>query len=209
MPFGKKFKNVIFDLGGVLIDLDESKTIKGFGQDISAFYKNTMKSDFVDTAHKFERGEISSEQFRNSVCKIFKFEMEPEIFDKHWNSMILGMPTHRIRMLIELRETHKIYVLSNTNEIHYNYFSKQDYWEPSLFDKVYFSHQMGMRKPEPEIFKHVLRENKLIPEETFYVDDNGDNIEAAYKLGIFATQVSGEIELLFRKLFGINLPPLI
>jgi len=196
----KKIKNIIFDLGDVLIDLDENKTIKGFGKKISAFYENSMNSNFVEIAHQFERGEITANKFRASVSEIFNINLSPDEFDFHWNAMIVGMPDNRLKMLKNLRENFQIYVLSNTNEIHYNFFTQQKYWQPELFKKVYFSHQLKMRKPEARIFKHVLSENKLIAKETFFVDDNKDNIDAAKKLGIIAELVDNNIEQIIENL---------
>ncbi len=205
MNFEKKIKNIIFDLGGVLIDLDETPTIEGFGKKISAFYKNSMNLEFINIAHKFERGEIAPAEFRETVSKIFNIHLSPEKFDFYWNAMIKGMPEQRFQILKKLQKTHRIFVLSNTNEIHYNYFTRQDYWKPELFEKVYFSHQLGMRKPEKKIFQYVLNENNLIPEETFFVDDNKDNIDTAKNLGIVATQVKGNIEQILNNFFNLNL----
>jgi len=206
MYIGNKFKNIIFDLGGVLIDLHEQKTIDCFGgANISAFYSKKLNPAFISLAHSFEKGEISSDQFRNGVSNLFRLKISKAKFVMCWNAMIGDMPTYRIEMLLELREKYNIFVLSNTNEIHQKYFTKQDYWEPALFDGVYFSHELGMRKPEKEIFELVLEENNLVPEETYYVDDNADNIEAANNLGIFGSYAEGEILLLFRHFFNINI----
>ncbi|MEA3451914.1 MAG: hypothetical protein U9Q83_08440, partial [Bacteroidota bacterium] len=148
MTFYNKIKNIIFDLGDVLIDLDENRTIKGFGKNISTFYEDSMNSNFVEIAHQFERGEITANKFRDNVSEIFNINLPPDEFDFYWNAMIVGMPNSRITMLKNLSEKFNIYVLSNTNQIHYDFFTQQDYWKPELFDKVYFSHQLKMRKPE-------------------------------------------------------------
>ncbi len=192
----KSIKSIIFDLGGVLIDLDENKTINNFGVYVSAFFKQKNNTAFVTLAQQFERGEISSKNFRKSVSKLFNLDISDVFFDKKWNSMIKTIPENRISMLKKLNENYRIFVLSNTNEIHCNYFTKQKYWNFNLFEKVYFSHIIKMRKPEPEIFLHVLKENNLIPEETLFVDDNSQNIESAKLLGLQTILVNSEIEIL-------------
>ncbi|MBN2892992.1 MAG: HAD family phosphatase [Bacteroidales bacterium] len=191
-----KIKNIIFDLGAVLIDLDASKTTKCFGTKISPLYAEKMNPDFINIAHKFERGELSAAKFRKKVCEIFNIVISSEAFDECWNAMIGTMPTNRINMLLQVRKEYRIFVLSNTNEIHNKYFMEQDFWESKVFEKVYLSNLVGMRKPEPEIFELVLNENNLLPEETVFVDDNAENIEAAKKLGIKALLVDKEVEII-------------
>ncbi|MBN2664700.1 MAG: HAD family phosphatase [Bacteroidales bacterium] len=206
MSFKNKFKNIIFDLGGVLIDLNESKTIDCFGgANISSFYTKKLNPAYVSLAQSFETGEISADQFRNGVSNLFNLKISKAKFDICWNAMVGNMPTHRIEMLLKVRENFKIYALSNTNIIHYQHFTKFDSWEPKLFNGVYLSHQLKMRKPDKAIFEFVLNENNLKPEETFFVDDIYENIEAANKLGIFGHHVKGEILNLFKELLDINI----
>ncbi len=196
----KNIKNIIFDLGGVLINLDSSKTEECFGEKITTFFDKKINSTFFDILCKYERGEIKSKVFREEVSKIFGFNLSKKCFNKCWNAMIRDMPTNRILMLLKLREKYNIFLLSNTNTIHYNYFTKQDYWESKIFKKLYFSHEVGMRKPEPEIFKLVLNENKLKPEETLFLDDTKANIEAAQKLGINSVLIDRETETIINEL---------
>ena len=197
----KKIKNIIFDIGDVLINLDSKATISCFeGAEISAFFGQELNPDFVIIAQRFERGEITPNQFRKNVCKIFKIDVSVEKFDKCWNAMIGNLPENRVKMLRNLSEKYKMYVLSNTNEIHFQYFSKEVYWNSDFFEKIYFSHHLKMRKPEPRIFKHILSENNLIAAETLFVDDNEENIASAKKLGINAVLVDEEIEDIFREL---------
>lgn len=206
MDFKNKFKNIIFDLGGVLIDLNETKTIECFGgANISSFYTKKLNPAYVSLAHSFETGEISADQFRNGVGNLFNLKISKAKFDICWNAMIGNMPTHRIEMLLKIRDNFKIYVLSNTNIIHYQYFTKLDSWEPKLFDGVYFSHQLKMRKPDKSIFELVLSENNLKAKETFFVDDTYENIEAANKLGIYGHHVKKEVLNLFEELLDLNI----
>jgi len=187
------FKNIIFDLGNVLIDLDEQKTVSSFGSGISAFYDSKMNPDFILTAHKFERGEILASEFRKTVSDIYKLDLSDIDFDKCWNAMIMTMPDYRIKFVEKLKSNYRLFVLSNINDIHYKHLINSSYWKPDLFERIYFSHLTGMRKPEPEIYLKVLNENKLLSQETLFVDDNADNIKTAQSLGIYSIQIKSEV----------------
>ncbi len=186
-------KNVIFDLGGVLIDLLPQKTIDCFGANITAFYNRGENQTFVELAHKFERGEITSNDFRTGVSKIYGFNLSATKFDNCWNAMIGDFSPQRIKLLKLLRKKYRIFLLSNTNEIHYHYFTKQAYWDKNLFEKVYFSQIMKMRKPELRIFNYVLNDSNLKADETLFIDDNPDNVQAAQQIGIKAHHLTNEI----------------
>ena len=197
----KKIKNIIFDLGDVLVNLHKKRTIDCFdGAEVSTFYNSKLNPDFINLAHQFERGEISPTQFREKLSAIFKIVFSAEKFDKCWNAMIGTMSKNRIKMLYNLRKKYRLFVLSNTNEIHCEFFSKEDYWDNKIFETVYFSNELKMRKPEPRIFEYVLTENNLIPEETLFLDDNAENIASAEKLGIISVVVDSEVEEILRKM---------
>ncbi|MCZ8285071.1 MAG: HAD-IA family hydrolase, partial [Bacteroidia bacterium] len=109
-----------------------------------------------------------------------------------WNAMLLDFPLHRLELLKALKSKYRLFLLSNTNETHVREFeasllNSQGYQnlEP-FFEKVYYSCRMGMRKPDTEIFDYVLKENKLVPEETLFIDDTIHHIEGALKTGIQA-----------------------
>ncbi len=194
----KTIKNIIFDLGGVLINLDATSTKQCFGENITTFLGQDVNPLFFDILCKYERGEITSDVFRKKTSEIFNFSISNEIFDKCWNAMIGDMPANRIAMLRELKKKYNLFLLSNTNSIHCDYFTKQDYWDDGFFTKTYYSHVVGMRKPEQEIFNFVLNENNLLPNETLFVDDTKDNILAARELGINSLLVDREIEDILR-----------
>jgi putative hydrolase of the HAD superfamily len=109
--------------------------------------------------------------------------------DAAWGAMILDIPADRIRYLEELKKNYKLYLLSNTNEIHRIKFHRDfktdfDYSFYDLFERNFYSHEMGMRKPNPQIYLEALREAELIPEETLFIDDMEENIEAARTTGM-------------------------
>ena len=191
-----KIKNIIFDLGGVLIDLDFNKTYQKLadysGIDLADLLKmGTQDGVFLD----YEKGLISSEDFIEEVKMLIgKGLTNNQIIDA-WNAMLLDIPVERLRFVEKLKRKYNLVVLSNTNALHVESFSRTmdevfgvgNYH--SLFNKIYYSHEVHMRKPELTIFQHVLKDSNMRPEETLYFEDNLDNISAAEELNIVAYQV--------------------
>lgn len=186
----KKIKNIIFDLGGVIIDLDTSKTIQAFAQ-----LSGKKDSDiFTLVSHsifkQYEKGEISNDQFRRGLKELFLINLEDHVIDEAWNAMIGELPSHRLEMLKKLRKNYNVFILSNTNYIHIEYvhrylnnkYKVQDF--TTFVDVVHYSQLMGMRKPDIEIYQSVLNQNKLDAECTLFLDDNEENLEGARKIGI-------------------------
>lgn len=185
-----KLKNIIFDLGVVIINIDTDLTVKAM--------KNLGFNDFqesytlfrqTDLFNKLEMGLISDEDFRNELRKHTINDVKNEDFDKAWSAMLLDFPKERINLIRKLGEKYKVYLLSNTNAIHYNQYSedfKNEYGFEfnSLFIKAYYSFQMGMRKPDINIFEFAISDSNLKPEETLFIDDLKINIESAQKTGL-------------------------
>lgn len=185
-------KFLIFDLGGVLIDVDVSHTVAALSvlsgrtpQDITASYKKYP--DFS----AYERGELSDDEFRKFIKRAFSFEADDSLLDKAWNAMISDFPLSSFSLLEKLKSDYTLAVLSNTNQIHLDFingqFVQQKTKQHSLnefFHKQYYSYQVRKRKPEPEIFLQVLEENDFDPAEMLFFDDRVENIEAAAALGI-------------------------
>ena len=139
----------------------------------------------------FEKGLISSTDFRNQIQELLGFSAAASAIDEAWCAMLGVIPARRLKLLHTLKDRFRTFALSNTNEIHVRKFN--DILENSLgsahlfhdhFEHVYYSHQMKMRKPDPEIYKQVLDNRSLVPEQTLFIDDNHDNIVGAHKLGI-------------------------
>ena len=184
--------NLIFDLGGVIIDLDfqasfqEFATLSGLSADEVA-----QRTDGLMFFTEYEKGLISSQQFREQISDLLQFSAPDETIDKAWCAMLGGMPAPRLQLLQRLKSKYRTFALSNTNDIHVRNFNT--IVEKSLgsvqlfnehFEEVYFSHEMKMRKPDPEIYLMVLQEQQLNPTETLFIDDNLDNVQGAAKLGI-------------------------
>lgn len=186
-----KCKNIIFDLGGVLLNIDYSLVTKAFlALGLTDFDKLYSKAQQTKLFDLYEKGQISSEAFRNHVKTCFTKPMDDSSIDNAWNAMLLDLPPERLHLLQQLKTKHRIFLLSNTNDIHIRYvnnYLKETFGINDLsgyFEKVYLSYEVGMRKPDAEIFELVLSENNLDPNDTLFIDDSIQHVEGAKKLGI-------------------------
>ena len=186
LPAG--IQSVIFDLGGVIIDLSVDRTLNAFSV-LTGVSPLDIQQAYASTPFfkAYEKGEIDDEEFRNSVRKLLSIQSTDAAIDHCWNAMLVDLPVSTLTMLENLRKHFKVFVLSNTNAIHLKYVNEimlQGKELDSWVHKAYYSHRLGMRKPELEIYRHVLEQNRLIPERTIFLDDNPDNIKAANSLYI-------------------------
>lgn len=187
MAMQQGIKNIIFDLGGVLLDIDYTLTIKAFEKlgikNFELVFSQFKQSRISDL---FETGKISEKEFYQNVTK--ELSITRAEFDNAWNAMLLDFPKERFDLLKTIREKYNLYLCSNTNSIHHRAFFDiiNQFEEPfeTLFDRVYYSHEVGLRKPNPLIFEHILQENNLKPEETVFLDDSPQHLEGARALGI-------------------------
>lgn len=192
-------KNIIFDLGGVILDIDYNLTVKAFEDlGIPNFKDQYSKMSQSDLFDNIETGKISPTEFRNLIRTIANKKFSDTEIDHAWNALILHLPNDRIRLLHRLKRHYRLFLLSNTNAIHYKDYTALikrengiDGLEP-LFEKTYLSHEMGLRKPDPAIFQVVLSENKLEPGETLFIDDSPQHIESAKSVGINAYHLENE-----------------
>lgn len=187
------YENIIFDYGGIFIDLDFQRTAREFGKLNSTVDFNQLfaKHQQIEIFNQFETGKITRSTFLAGLRNILNIESaKDESLIQAWCAMLLDIKKERIDFLRELKRTKKIYLLSNINEIHEefaeNYLksdsSLQDFY--SLFDEIYFSHHVGLRKPDPEIFKMVCSKSSLKMETTIFFDDSIQHIESARRLGL-------------------------
>ncbi|MGM0622053.1 MAG: HAD family hydrolase [Bacteroidota bacterium] len=184
-------KNIIFDLGNVLLNLD-------FNASIEAFRKLGLADEVVDSGqaysdpvfYELETGQVSAEGFRKRVREILNNpEIPDEQIDDAWCAMVLDIPAERVKVVKKLQEKFNVYLFSNTNEIHISRlhaeFKKQHGIDfPSLFVKDFYSHEIGERKPDLSAYKKVIRLSGVIPGETLFVDDLEKNIAAASEAGL-------------------------
>lgn len=184
-------KNIIFDLGGVILNIDYNILVKSFKslgiENFDELFSQAHQSKLFD---QYEKGQISSAEFRERIRTLCNKNLSEGQIDTAWNSMLLDLPGERLKLLQQFKKTHRTFLLSNTNEIHMiaiNRYLQRTYGIPDLsdcFEKMYLSYKVGMRKPDAEIFERVLSENKLEPVETLFIEDSIQHIEAAKKLGI-------------------------
>jgi len=184
-------KNIIFDLGGVILNIDYLKTsqcFKDFGViNFDDLYTQKNQSSLFE---EFEKGNLSSLQFLNELRQ--KTGLTENEVTTAWNAMLLDLPKERLNFITSIREKYRVFLLSNTNEIHIDSFEASlkkanllDLYYDS-FEKIYYSCRMRKRKPNINCFEMVLQENNLIPSETIFIDDSIQHIEGAKKTGIKA-----------------------
>jgi len=188
-----KYKNILFDLGNVILNIDYSLAVKSFQElELSNFENLFSQAQQQQLFDVYEKGEITSAQFRNALKTFCKKNTTDQSIDTAWNSMLLDLPIERLYLLSRLKQTHRTFLLSNTNEIHimaFQEYLKKNFKTSDLseyFEKMYLSYQIGMRKPDTEIFEYVMKEKNLNPLETVFIDDSIQHVESAKKLGIEA-----------------------
>jgi putative hydrolase of the HAD superfamily len=183
-------KNILFDLGGVLLDIDYQRSVDAFEKlGIEHFEKMFSQYHASELFEKLERGEVSKGDFYAAISKRIKPGVTEEEIEAACNALILDFRIKSLEFLEELAADYKLYLLSNTNSIHVAFFKRlftTQTGRPSLddyFTKAWYSNDIGMRKPGPEIFEFILQDGDLKAAETLFIDDTLDNIKTAQKLG--------------------------
>ena len=187
-------KNIIFDLGGVIINLDQPATISAFNGlvrhlNFEKVYSQAQQTDLFDL---FDRGQITTTDFFDQLAEMIGFSGDRKLMEDAWNAMLLKVPEHRLNLLVELKPRYRTFLLSNTCEPHIAFFENELYEDHGVrnfedyFERVYYSCRMGLRKPDPAIFLEVLSENGLKPEETVFIDDSIQHVNGARLCGIDA-----------------------
>lgn len=184
-------KNIVLDFGGVLIDIDYHATINAFRElgieNFEALYSQAQQEDLFNN---FETGKISSQYFVNQLLDKIGMGVSPNEVVKAWNAMLGDIHRENIEAVEKIKaKGYNVYLLSNTNDIHikvaFDRWKKLSIIEANdLFDHIFLSQEVGMRKPDDEIFNLVLNELSASPEEVLFVDDSIQHIETANRLGI-------------------------
>ena len=186
----KGIKNLLIDLGGVLINLDRQRCIEHFQklglQNVDALLDIQNQDGLL---MQQEKGLITPAEFRDGVRKMIGKAVSDKQIDAAWNSFLVDIPRFKLDMLLKLREKYVVYLLSNTNEIHWKWacehaFPYRGFRVEDYFEKMYLSYEMKMVKPAEEIFRGVLEDANLDPHETFFIDDSEANCQGAQALGI-------------------------
>lgn len=196
------YRNLIFDLGDVIIDIDYAITVAEFQKlakvDFSEIVSYSRQHHVFD---RLEKGQISEADFWAEIKLLMKPDVTNEELVNAWNSILINYPKYKIELLQNLRSRYQVFALSNINEIHIReidrvakeQFGAQRFAD--FFHKAYYSNETGYRKPESEIYELVLKSEQLNPSETFFVDDKAENVEAARNLGIQAYQLTNRDKL--------------
>jgi FMN phosphatase YigB (HAD superfamily) len=175
---------IIFDFGDVFINLDKQATIDG----LKNLGISEWNEDLDQLNLQYELGAISEENFLFGIQKHTDNASFEDIL-KAWNAILLDFPLYRLEFLQMLSKKYRLFLLSNTDAIHIDTFEQKtgttfysDFYQ--CFEKVYFSFEVGMRKPNPEIYNFVLDQNGLQPKHTLFIDDKKENTDAAFILGL-------------------------
>ena len=186
-------KNIIFDLGGVLLNIDYQATIKAFKklgmEDFDEVFTQAAQHQLFD---RLDKGEISPPAFREELRRLSGLKISDDEIDSAWNAMLLDLPAKRLNLLEGVGRNYRTFLLSNTNSIHYPAY--MDYLSrhygigdlSALFDKQYLSFEIGKRKPDTGIFEYVLSDQGLQAGETLFIDDSFQHVEGARRAGLNA-----------------------
>ena len=197
----KNYKNVIFDLGGVIININYNKTVNAFkklgAESLDVVYSQKEQSSVFDL---YETGKISSQEFINRILSHLPANTSPNQVVSAWNAMILDFPKRKLELLENVSKSQTIYLLSNTNDIHVEFARRQlqkvsTRSLESYFQKTYLSQEIGMRKPHPETFQFVCDNANIDPSETIFIDDSIQHIEGAKTVGLNTYHLTNPEEL--------------
>ncbi len=198
----KGIKNIIFDLGGVLLNIDLKRTedaLRELGiEDLSVYLTQHHISAFFK---EYEMGKIDDAAFIQSIRSLSPKPLTDEQVVNAWNALLLDFPEERIELLRKLKERYRLFLLSNTNLIHYRRFQEQIHAQTGMFledffEKTYYSHEVGMSKPDVDIFNLVINENKLDPAETLFLDDTKKNMVGAKEAGLQVFHIARDASIL-------------
>jgi len=189
---------LIFDLGNVIIDIDYQRSLSLIRQEVPSNLHHLVDDFYkTDFHYAYEKGLIDSVSFRTEVRNYFDQDWEDEKIDSLWNSLLGKIPTERLELVNRVRKHYQVGVLSNTNMIHIlavNDILKRDHglanFDP-VFDWVFLSHEMGLAKPQPEIYHKMITDLGTSPERVVFFDDLEQNVQSASEIGIQAIHVTG------------------
>tara|TARA_B100000508_G_scaffold141097_1_gene147112 strand:- start:224034 stop:224660 length:627 start_codon:yes stop_codon:yes gene_type:complete len=201
-----EIRNIILDLGGVILNIDYYKTINAFQKlgipNFDELYTQAKQEHLFDD---YESGKIDSNEFLTRLSEHFNVSRSREEIINAWNAMLLDLPQERLEFLSSLKKKYRTSLLSNTNPIHIECFHEIIKRENNIdslnpyFDHVHFSSDLGMRKPDPEIFEHVCKLHNYVPSETLFIDDSSQHVNGAKEAGLQAyyldTEKSNVIDL--------------
>ena len=195
----QKIENIIFDLGGVLLDIDYNLTRVAFEKlGVVQFDEMYSQAKADKLFQKLETGEISDEEFYKEMNRSTGLNLSEKEIREAWNAMLLSFREESLTFLDQIRDQYKIYLLSNTNQIHhvsfyeiYHQKERKKSFE-QYFDKAFYSFEIGLRKPEAVCYEWVLKDLQIAPEKTLFIDDSINNIEGAKIVGLQTVHLTAE-----------------
>jgi len=182
-----RIRNLLFDLGNVIVDID----VDGAHDRLGKLFRSDVKGEITDKAFlDYESGKISTDIFINTLLSQCDHRVQAIDIIEAWNSMLTGVPPHRLEMLTRLKTNYSVYILSNTNAMHLEWINRYvkkahhaAHFDNRYFDHAYYSHEVGDRKPNASIFKFIIEDAFMTPALTLYMDDMQENLDVAQKLG--------------------------
>lgn len=199
----KPIKNIIFDFGGVLFNIDYKITERALSQLMQQPFSFKGVPGLSRTLNQYETGKINTETFIWKIQKKCSEEVQGRDVMTAWNSMLLSIPKVRLEFLVKLRENYKVYLLSNINEMHADFADRyinknhgiKD-WQDRCFDKIYYSHIIHKRKPNKSVYNYVIEDSQIKPDESLFIDDLAQNVNAAKVAGLHSVQHSPADEII-------------
>jgi glucose-1-phosphatase len=183
-------KNIIFDLGGVIMNIDFKKTEAAFeALGFANFKQYITQFHITPFFEQYETGMIDDTAFIKGIQNLAERPITEDQVIASWNALLLDFPPRRLELLEAIKKRYRIFLLSNTNALHHHAFQQTLHAQTGLllediFEKTYYSHTAHLRKPDAAIYQLVLKENTLHPGETLFIDDTASNFTGAEALGI-------------------------
>ncbi len=201
MANNPSLKNILFDLGGVILDLNVSGTLEGFlNLGFPKELLNYPENFYTDVYFNYETGRVSTAEFRDSIRKLSGINFTDQDFDDAWCAMLFRVPRKRTELLRSLSKDYQLFILSNTSELHIEHFSRMFYDAAGfsldeVFTRCFYSHEIKLHKPDPAAFNFVLKEASILAGETLFLDDNIHNVKAARELGFNVIHITENLRM--------------
>ena len=190
-----QYKNIIFDLGNVLVKLNPEGCIGAFKAiGMGELVDSNPQSEGMKLMSKLGVGMITTEEFCEAARKLTGADVTNEEIIAAANKMLVEIPDEKKERLLQLKKAgYRLFLLSNTIDIHWDYcvellFPYQNHGVEDYFEQCFLSQRMHLAKPNARIYEEVIRQANIHPDETLFIDDLKENCEAAEKLGIHTFQ---------------------
>ncbi|MDO4163747.1 MAG: HAD family phosphatase [Bacteroides sp.] len=185
-----RFKNIVFDFGGVLVDLNRPRCIDHFLRlgvtDIGSMLDACHQQGIF---HCLDEGTITTDEFHAEIRRRTAIPVTDDEIDAAWYTFLEGIPAYKLDALLELKEHYHVHLLSNVSDLHWQWsckhlFSYQGHRVEDFFERIYLSYRLKMTKPNPAVFRTMLEDSGMVPEETLFIDDAPDNCRVARSFDI-------------------------